>query len=273
MSVLVVEEDFETLAWEYFVRAKKEGVAHAEVFLDPQAHAERGVPYSTVFSGYQKACERAKSQLGITAELIVCFLRHLPVESAEFTYDLALSDLKSGAIAGIGLSSTEIGKPPHRYSSIYAAAEKENIRRTAHAGEEADVTYMRGALEHLHVQRVDHGIKLAEDPALMAEFARRKIMVTMCPVSNVLLHCVNAMKDLPVRTYLEHGVPFSINSDDPAYFGGYVLDNYCKVQETFHLTKSEWKKIAVQSIDGSWCLESRKQEIRAMVEEVAAAYE
>ena len=237
------------------------------MFFDPQAHAARGVEYATVLEGYKSACERAEAYLGLSTELIVCFLRHLPLEGAQSTYDLALPDLKSGVVAGIGLSSTEKGYPPHLYSSIFAQAEKENIRRTAHAGEEADVSYMRGALEDLHVQRVDHGIKLAHDPALLADFVQKSILITMCPVSNVKLRCVKTIEDLPVRTYLERNVPFSINSDDPAYFGGYILHNYCRVQETFRLTQHDWHKIAIQSIDGSWCSESRKGELRTMVEE------
>lgn len=265
MSVLVKLSDFEDLAWNYFVRAKKEGVAHAEVFFDPQAHTQRGVEYSTIFQGYNKACQRARNELGISTELTVCFLRHLPLESAETTFHLALDDIRSGAIAGIGLSSTEKGYPPKLFQPVYSVAEKEGIRRTAHAGEEADVSYMRDALENLHIQRVDHGIKLPEDPKLMAEFAQRKILVTICPLSNVKLRCVKSISELPIQTYLDHGVDFSLNSDDPAYFGGYVQDNYCAIQEAFRLSLKDWRAIASASISGSWCSESRKQELRTML--------
>lgn len=266
MSVLVKETDFEALAWEYFLRAKKDGVVHAEVFFDPQAHIERGVSYHTVVEGFTRACTRAENGLGITTELIVCFLRHLPVQGAEDMYKEALPDLKNGPLAGIGLSSTEKGNPPHKYKTIYEAAEREGIRRTAHAGEEADVSYMRGAVEDLHVQRVDHGIKLPEDPKLMSEYADKKIMVTMCPISNVKLRCVKNIKDLPIRTYLDNDVRFSINSDDPAYFGGYILANYCGVQEAFGLTIDEWGHIVSSSIQGSWCADARKNDMIRMLD-------
>ena len=270
MSVLIKASDFETLAWEYFLRAKKDGVVHAEVFFDPQAHVGRGVAYSTMVDGLTVACRRARMELNITTELIVCFLRHLPLSSAEDMYQQTLPDLKAGLLSGIGLSSTEKGNPPHLFRSIYASAEADRIRRTAHAGEEGDVGYMRGALEALKVQRVDYGIRLADDLTLMAEFVKRQIMVTMCPLSNVRLRCVKEVKLLPVRTYLDNGVKFSINSDDPAYFGGYILANYCAVQEAFDLRIDEWHDIVKTSIGGSWCSESRKSEMLEMLERMTA---
>ncbi len=265
MSVLVNAGDFEALAMEYFMRAKGDGVVHAEVFFDPQCHTVRGVEYSTVVQGFTTACRRAKAELDVTSELIICFMRHLPIASAEQHYEVALPDLESGRVAGIGLSSSEKGNPPELFKSIYSSAEREGIRRTAHAGEEADVSYMRGALEHLHVQRVDHGIKLAEDPELLAEFVRRKMLITMCPVSNVKLRCVKDVKELPIRLYLDKGVKFSINSDDPAYFGAYILDNYCAVQEAFCLTEEDWAWIVRASIEGSWCSQGRKSEMLALL--------
>src|SRR5271154_291491 len=197
MSVLIKASDFEELAYEYFLKAKRDGVVHAEVFFDPQAHTHRGVEYSTVVGGFHAAGMRARAELDITFELIVCFLRHMPIASAEQMYEETLPDLKSGLIAGIGLSSTEKGNPPHLFKDIYAKAKASGIRRTAHAGEEADVSYMQDALESLDIQRADHGIKLVQDPKLMEEFAKLKIMVTMCPFSNVRLRCVEELKDLP----------------------------------------------------------------------------
>ncbi len=260
-SVLINASDYEALAWNYFVRAKQDGVVHAEVFFDPQAHSERGIAYSTVRDGFTAGCKRAEAELGITTELIVCFMRHLPVASADELYQTALPDLKSGLISGIGLSSTEIGNPPKLFKDIYASAQVEGIKRTAHSGEEADVSYMRDALESLHIQRVDHGIKLLHDHALAAEFVQKKILVTMCPLSNVRLRCVTDVSKLPIRAYLNNRIRFSINSDDPAYFGGYILDNYCAVQEAFDLTLEEWTSIIMASIDGSWCSEARKDEM------------
>ena len=270
MSSLKKEADFETLAWEYFVRAKADGVMHAEVFMDPQIHAERGVEYSTVVDGFTTACKRAETELGITTELIVCFMRHLPVSSAETLYQKALPDLRSGRVSGIGLSSAEKGNPPALFKSIYASAGTEGIRRTAHAGEEADVSYMRDALESLSIQRVDHGIKLVDDLDLMAEYVAKNILVTMCPLSNVRLQCVKDVKELPIRAYLDNRVRFSINSDDPAYFGAYILDNYCAVQEAFGLDMEEWTSIITASIHGSWCSEARKEEMFAVFADVLA---
>jgi adenosine deaminase len=261
MSVLVKAADFEALAMEYFNHAKRDGVVHAEVFFDPQCHTARGVSYATVVQGFTKACHRAETELGITTELIMCFMRHLPCASAEEVYNEALPDLKNGRLSGIGLSASEKGNPPELFESVYAVAEKEGIRRTAHAGEEADVSYMRGALEHLHVQRVDHGIRLPDDPELLEEFVSRKMLITMCPISNLKLRCVQSIGDLPIRLYLDKGVKFSINSDDPAYFGAYILDNYCAVQEAFSLTKEDWEVIVESSIEGSWCSNSRKREM------------
>lgn len=262
MSVLVHAHDFEALAWDYFTRAHTDGVVHAEVFFDPQAHTGRGVKYQHVVDGFIKGCRRAESELGMTTNLILCFLRHLPVTEAAAAFGDAKDDLLSGRLAGIGLDSSEKGFPPGPWKVIYDQARDSSIKRTAHAGEEGPVEYIREALEMLDVQRVDHGIRLAQDDELMHEMARRKIMVTLCPLSNVRLQCVKAIAELPVRKFLDHHVPFSINSDDPAYFGGYILSNYCAVQEAFSLTLEEWKGIAMATIEGSWCDESRK---RAMI--------
>jgi adenosine deaminase len=268
MSVLIKASDFESLAWEYFVRAKKDGVVHAEVFFDPQAHTARGVTYETVVEGFMNACKRAEKELGITTMLILCFLRHLPVEDSERTYEEVKDDLKAGLFGGIGLSSTEKNNPPKKWQTIFKSAKADGIRRTAHAGEEGPVSYMSGAIEDLDVMRIDHGIKLRDDPQLMDEIAVKKILITMCPVSNLRLKCVKKVEELPVRTYLEKGVQFSVNSDDPAYFGAYILGCYCAVQDAFKLEKSDWDTIVTAGIEGSWCGEERKKEMRALLDGV-----
>lgn len=245
---------------------------HAEVFFDPQAHIERNVSYHTVVSGFTAACRRAQAELGISTELIPCILRHLPLSSAWDMYKQALPDLQSGAVAGLGLSSTEKGNRPGLFKEIYADAEAKGIRRTAHAGEEGDVSYMREALDVIHIQRADHGIKLADDAELMAKFAREKILVTVCPISNVELRCVKEVKELPIRTFLDNGVKFSINSDDPSYFGGYILANYCAVHEAFDLNAKEWASIATASIEGSWCSDARKEEMLKMLDSHMTAH-
>lgn len=272
MSVLVHAEDFEALAWQYFVRAHTEGVVHAEVFFDPQAHTGRGIEYQTVVDGFIKACRRAESNLGMSTRLILCFLRHLPVSEATVAFDNAKDDLLTGRLGGIGLDSSEKGFPPIAWKVIYDQAKDSNIKRTAHAGEEGPVEYIREALEELDIERIDHGIRLAEDKELMRKVAQKKIMVTLCPLSNVRLQCVKDVAELPIRQFLDEGVPFSINSDDPAYFGAYVLSNYCAVQEAFSLSMDEWKKISNASITSSWCEQSRKSAILSKVNDVAESH-
>lgn len=273
MSVLQKAEDFEALAWEYFLRAKADGVLHTELFFDPQAHTGRGVAYRTVVEGFTTACRKAERELGISTMLILCFLRHLPVESAEETFEAAREDLKWGVLAGIGLDSSERDYPPELFRTVYASAKEAGIRRTAHAGEEGPASYVRAAISFLDVQRIDHGIRLADDHALMAEVARKKMLVAMCPLSNVRLRCVNSVDELPIRKFLDAGVTFSINSDDPAYFGGYILDNYCAVQEAFGLTMQEWNGIVRGAIGGSWCDEERKDRLLEELENVMKVYD
>ena len=272
MSCLIHTLDFEELAWEYFKKAKQDGVVHAEVFFDPQAHTSRGVAYQTVVEGFEKACRRAEKGLGISTNLILCFLRHLPVAEAESMYGEAETDLRSGRLAGIGLDSSEKGFPPGNWRDVYGKARAAGIRRTAHAGEEGPVEYIREALQELDVERVDHGIRLAEDRGLMTEVADRQVMVTLCPLSNVRLRCVKNVAELPIRQFLDAGVAFSINSDDPAYFGGYILDNYCAVQEAFDLSVGEWKRIAKAAIRGSWCDEERKKAVVQEIDDVVTAH-
>ena len=272
MSCLVHENDFEQLAWEYFVKAKADGVVHAEVFFDPEAHTARGIEYKTIVNGFTSACHRAERELAISTKLILCLLRHLPPSASEMMYAQAEADLGNGILAGLGLSSSEKGNPPAKWKTIYASAKRKGIKRTAHAGEEGPVEYIRSALRDLDVERIDHGIRLAEDKELMHEVAERQLLVTVCPLSNVRLKCVNEVKDLPIRTFLENDVRFSINSDDPAYFGGYILDNFCAVQEAFDLTITEWDRVVRASIQGSWCDDVRKGTMLDSLENVINSF-
>ena len=272
MSCLIHAQDFEDVAWQYFQIAKENGVKHAEVFFDPQAHTSRGVKYEIVVEGFAKACERAQRELDISTKLILCFLRHLPVSEAITIWNGAAGDFKSGRLGGIGLDSSEKGFPPGQWKDIYQEARVGGIRRTAHAGEEGPVEYIREALRDCDVQRIDHGIKLADDAALMKEVAERKILVTMCPLSNLKLQCVKSVRELPIRKFLDAGVQFSINSDDPAYFTSYVQDNYCAVQDSFDLDIDEWVRIAMAAVNGSWCDEERKTILLRKVDDALKAY-
>ena len=272
IKCLIKEQDFEQLAWEYFLKAKNDGVVHAEVFFDPQAHTERGISYDTIVNGFTTACKRAEQELELSTKLILCFLRHLPVEDSVKTYAQARTDLESGRLAGLGLDSSEKGFPPGAWKEIYGTAKTKGIRRTAHAGEEGPVEYIKEALNELDVERIDHGIRLAEDAELMREVAKKKVLVTLCPLSNVRLRCVKEIKELPIKTFLDNGIMFSINSDDPAYFGGYIQDNYCAVQEAFNLTAREWEGIAKAAVEGSWCSYSRKKYLLEQLNETMVRF-
>lgn len=271
MDVLITQEDFEMLGWEYFTTANRDGVQHAEVFFDPQSHTDRGVAFETVVAGFNAARARAEKELGVTSCLTMCFLRHLPVDSAAKTMQTAAAggyfDIVNGsrAIAALGLDSSEIGFRPELFTDMYREGEKRGLRRTAHGGEEGDPSYISGALDALHVERIDHGIRLTEDPQLLRRVVDEQILLTVCPLSNVCLQAVKSVDQVPIKTFLEAGVKFSINSDDPAYFGGYILNNYCAVQGAFNLSMDDWRTIVENSIDGSWIDDRRKGELRALL--------
>ncbi|KAK5122639.1 hypothetical protein LTR85_003902 [Meristemomyces frigidus] len=275
MSVLMDASDFEALAWDYFTHASADGVVHAEVFFDPQAHLSRDVSYDVVLAGFMAARSRANSEFGISSELICCFLRHLPAADglATFKLDAVHASFSSGQVVGIGLDSSESPFPPELFKDIYDAAKASGLKRTAHAGEEGPAAYIKGALDDLDVSRIDHGIRLAEDPALVKRVAEQQILLSVCPISNVLLRCVSSVAELPIRMFLDQGVRFSINSDDPAYFGNnYLLANYCAVQDAFGLSKDEWSGICEAGINGSWCSEQRKEEMLAKLKAVVTQF-
>jgi adenosine deaminase len=279
MRVLVTRSDFSDLAYAYLARAAQhDTVRHAEVFFDPQAHLDRGVSIETVVEGLLDGKARAEAEFAhrgrerLTALFVPCLLRHLPVENSAACFALMRDRgyFASGRLAGLGLCSSEIARPPRMWADIFAAAGREGIRRTAHAGEEGPAAYVADALDVLGVTRIDHGVRAAEDEGVMERLAREGTMLTVCPLSNVRLKGVVRLEDVPIRKFLEKGVRFSINSDDPAYFDGYILDNYCAVQEAFGLSVGEWRGIALNAVEGSWCDEGRKKEILEEIEEVVA---
>ncbi|KAE9971291.1 hypothetical protein BLS_003853 [Venturia inaequalis] len=276
MSVLIETADFEALAWEYFQKAAKDGVHHAEVFFDPQAHVVRGVAYSTIMTGFAAARERAQKELGISTLLICCFLRHLPVpESLAFFDDADVQkSYEDGSVVGIGMDSSELPFPPKLFRELFLKGGEKNLRLTSHAGEEGPVSYIEDALDVLGVHRIDHGLHLADDPVLMKRVADNNILLSLCPLSNVLLKCVDHISEIPIRQYLEMGVKFSINSDDPSYFGGnYILDNYCAVHEEFDLSVTEWESVCRAGIEGSWCTQSRKEEMLEILQKLVAEWD
>jgi len=275
MSVLIHEEDFEALAWDYFQHASADGICHTEVSFDPQAHTTRGISYQTVLSGIQSARLRAERELGISVELISCFVRHLPVSSALETFEdpVAQEAYSKGIIRGIGLDSSEVEYHPRLYKELYNKARQMGLRLTAHAGEEGPAAYIAGALDDLGVERIDHGIRLIEDPVLMRRVADSGVMLTLCPISNVVLKCVQSLSEHPIQKLFKAGVCFSLNSDDPAYFGGYLLENYCGVQEVVKWGIVEWERICKGAIEKSWCVEERKSVLLDKLKKVVQEFE
>ncbi len=223
-SVLLHEQDFFDMAWAYLQRAAAEGVVRAELFFDPQTHTERGVPMAAVIQGLSRACRQARSELGVSAALILCFLRHLSEEAALATLDEALPWREH--FIGVGLDSSERGHPPEKFARVFARAGELGLYRVAHAGEEGPPAYIAAALDVLQAQRIDHGVRCLEDPALVRRLAALHMPLTVCPLSNVKLCVFPALAQHNLPALLEQGLCVTINSDDPAYFGGYVLQNY-----------------------------------------------
>jgi len=282
-SVLLTESDFEELAWSYLSQAAREGnLRHAEVFFDPQAHLSRGVAVETMVSGWERASKRAETELGVSSLLVPCLLRHLEVSDSEGCFDGLVKGgffekdaggLGRSRLAGIGLCSTEMGKAPGAWRGIFQRAKELGIRRTSHAGEEGPAGFVAAALDELEVERIDHGVHAADDGELMGRLARERVLLTVCPVSNVRLKGVERIEQVPVRVFIDEGVRFSLNSDDPAYFGAYLQEVYCRVQEAFGLSVGEWRDIARNGVEGSWCSEQRKGVILAEIERVVTEWE
>ncbi|KAL6877641.1 hypothetical protein HDV57DRAFT_500140 [Trichoderma longibrachiatum] len=271
-SVLLGVSDFEVLTYDYLSRAYSQKVYHAEIFFDPQAHTSRGVTYQTIISGLNVAKQRAERDFPkLSVEFIPCLLRHLPVASGHrmLTELLETGHFSDGTLVGFGMSSTELERHPSLYKDIYDAARAAGVANlTAHYGEEGPSDYVKDALSLLGVRRIDHGQRSAEDEELIAQLAETSTMLTLCPISNVVLKGVESMQELPIRKFLEAGVKFSINSDDPAYFGCYIQENYCAVQEAFGLSVGDWEKIARGAITGSWCSRARQEQLLKELDEV-----
>jgi adenosine deaminase len=223
-DVLRTEQDFHDLAFAYFTRAHADGVKHAEIFFDPQTHTDRGIPFQVVADGLLAGMKRAEEVYGLTSMLILCFLRHLDEAAAFATLQAAEPWLDR--IAGVGLDSSEVGHPPEKFARVFAAAATHGLKRVAHAGEEGPPAYVRQALDLLQVDRLDHGNRALEDAELVTRLARESMTLTVCPLSNLKLCVVGEAAQHPIPTMLRQGLRATINSDDPAYFGGYVADNY-----------------------------------------------
>lgn len=249
MAVLLTEQDFHDLTAAYLARAEADGVCHVEIFFDPQGHTARGVAFADVVGGIARALQDAERR-GITSRLIMCFLRHLSEADAEATLDEALPHLH--LIHGVGLDSSEVGHPPEKFARVFARARSLGLKIVAHAGEEGPPDYVWQALDRLGVDRIDHGNRALEDPALVARIVADGLTLTVCPLSNLKLCVVDDLANHPLRRMLAAGLKATVNSDDPAYFGGYVNANFIAVADALDLTRDEIVQLARNSFAGSF---------------------
>ncbi|MGW0772185.1 adenosine deaminase [Streptomyces sp. NPDC002835] len=271
MTVLRTEEDFADLADAYLRRAAEQGVRHAEIFFDPQAHTARGVGIGTVVQGLARALDRAEERYRVSTRLIMCFLRDETAESALATLEAAKPYLHR--ITGVGLDSAEAGHPPSKFREVYEAAAALGLRRVAHAGEEGPPEYISEALDVLGVERVDHGLRCMEDPELVTRLARERIPLTLCPLSNVRLRAVDVLEDHPLARMMAAGLMCTVNSDDPAYFGGYVGDTFHAVHEALGLDDEQLRELARNSFLASFLDDDEERRARYLAEVEAYEFE
>lgn len=264
MNVLQTEEDFFDLTTAYLNRAAADGVRHVEIFYDPQGHTARGVPFDVATRGILTALSLSKAHFGMSAKLILCFLRHLDEADAFATLEAAEPWLDH--IAGVGLDSSELGHPPSKFARVFAAARDKGLKCVAHAGEEGPPDYVRQALDLLRIDRLDHGNRSLEDATLIDILRDRTIALTVCPLSNLRLCVIDDMRAHPLKRMLELGLKATVNADDPSYFGGYLLDNFRAVINALDLDAHDIKTLALNSIDGSFLSDGEKRAHRAMIE-------
>lgn len=269
MNVLQQEQDYYDLAMAYLRRAAEQNVLHAEIFFDPQGHTDRGIPFRTVIDGLWAAMKDAERSYGLTTSLILSFLRHLDEAAAERTLDEAMPWRER--FIGVGLDSSEKGHPPSKFRRVFARARSLGLKAVAHAGEEGPPGYVREALDLLQVQRIDHGNRALEDDALVARLAQEQMPLTVCPLSNLRLCVVPDMTQHPLRRMLQAGLVATVNSDDPAYFGGYMTENFAAVQQALGLTRDEIVTLAGNGFRAAFLDEAAKQRHLAALAAYAAA--
>ena len=268
MRVLVHEEDFYDLTLAYLEKAASQGVRHAEIFFDPQAHTGRGVPFETAITGIRKALLDGERRLGLSSRLILCFLRHLSANEAMRTLQEALP--YRDWIVAVGLDSSEVGHPPEDFKAVFEEATRHGFLRVAHAGEESPPEYIRQALDDLGAVRIDHGVRCMEDPKLVERLREERVPLTVCPLSNVRLRCFPSMEEHPAKRMLDEGLCVTVNCDDPAYFGGYVADNYAALREGLGFGREDFRLVAENSFRASFLGEGEK---RKRLHELASYFE
>ncbi len=267
-KVLLKEQDFYDLTWAYLERAHADGVRHAEIFFDPQTHTDRGIPFGTVIAGIRRALADAEQGLRMTSRLILCFLRHLPAEAAMATLDAALPF--KDAIAAVGLDSSEVGHPPQQFAAVFERARAAGLPAVAHAGEEGPPEYIWEALDLLQARRIDHGVRCLEDPRLVERLRADRVPLTVCPLSNVKLRVFETIAEHNLKRLLAQGLCVTVNSDDPAYFGGYVAANYRACEEGLGLSREDLLTLARNSFRASFLAPAEKHARLAEVDQFEA---
>ncbi len=264
-NVLIKEQDFYDLTWAYLTKIHEQNVVHTEIFFDPQTHTGRGIPFDSVIRGIRRAMEDGKEQLGISYRLIMSFLRHLDEASAFRTLEEALP--YRNWIAGIGLDSSELGNPPSKFERVFAKAREEGFAVVAHAGEEGPAAYIWEALDLLKVVRIDHGNRAMEDDRLMHRLAETQMPLTLCPLSNLELKVVQDLKDHPIVKMMDRNLLVTVNSDDPAYFGGYMNENYIGIAKALDLSKQQIAQLVKNSFTASWLSDDEKAQYLASIDQ------
>ncbi len=257
VRVLCQKQDFYDITWAYLKRIHAQNVCHTEIFFDPQIHTDRGIPFELVVTGIHQALQNAQQQLGISSKLILCFQRCLSIESAMKTLRQALPFKEW--ITGVGLDSSEVGHPPHKFAPVFEKAMEEGFLTVAHAGEEGPAEYIWQALEKLKVSRIDHGVHCVEDARLIKKLVAEQIPLTVCPLSNVKLHVFNNLAEHNVKHLLGLGLCVTVNSDDPAYFGGYITENFLAIQEALNLDRHEIYQMVKNSFQATFLNDKEKQ--------------
>ncbi len=269
-NVLIEEQDFFDLTWAYLERCRRDNVVHTEIFFDPQTHTDRGIAFATVIDGITRALDRGRDELGITSRLIMCFLRHLDEDAAFATLEQALPYRER--IVGVGLDSGEAGNPPEKFARVFARARDAGFLAVAHAGEEGPAAYIRSAIDLLEVRRIDHGVRCVEDPALLDELAATRMPLTVCPLSNIKLRVFADMREHNIVELLRRGLCVTVNSDDPAYFGGYMSDNFLAVAAAHEVSKQEIAQFSLNAVEASFADAARKRELQHVVSEYLATH-
>ncbi|MCC4796786.1 adenosine deaminase [Enterovibrio norvegicus] len=256
-NVLITERDFFDLTWAYLMRCKADNVMHTEIFFDPQTHTERGIAFDTAINGIYHALRQGEKELGITSKLIMCFLRHLSEDAAFETLEQAKPHLHR--LVGVGLDSSEVGHPPEKFARVFAEARALGLKAVAHAGEEGPASNIWDAMRLLHVNRIDHGVQCVQDPELVQELARTRMPLTVCPLSNTKLCVFDKMEDHNILSLLDEGLCVTVNSDDPAFFGGYMNDNFLALNTALSPSKEQLTQLSRNAIEAAFLNEDERK--------------